>query len=94
MSVKLLFFNSRAYGSYQYYTRPKVQIDSLPNPSSSSPTDPTAPYKMMVLEQTDKPNKGSVMNFSNSNEAVERLTKMISRQQVRNKQPIGQTSKA
>lgn len=45
-------------------------LDAPPNPPPSSPSGPAAPIQDGVLEQTDNPNKGSVMNLPNSNEKV------------------------
>lgn len=42
-------------------------LDLPPNPPPSSPPGPSAPIQDDgVLEQTDKPNKGSVLNLPNS----------------------------
>ena len=44
-------------------------LDTPPNPPPSSPSGPSAPIQDDgVLEQPNKPNKGSVMNLPNSNE--------------------------
>ena len=46
-------------------------LDLPPNPPPSTPSGPSAPIQDDgVLEQTDKPNKGGVMNLPNSNEGV------------------------
>ena len=46
-------------------------LDLPPNPPPSTPSGPSAPIQDDgVLEQPDKPNKGSVMNLPNSNEGV------------------------
>ena len=44
-------------------------LDLPPNPPPSSPSGPSAPIQNDgVLEQPDKPNKGSVLNLPNSGE--------------------------
>lgn len=55
---------------YTVCNDPEVQmLDTPPNPPPSSPSGPSAPIQDDgVLEQPDKPNKGSVMNLPNSNE--------------------------
>ena len=55
---------------YTVCNDPEVQmLDTPPNPPPSSPSGPAAPIQNDgVLEQPDKPNKGSVMNLPNSNE--------------------------
>ena len=46
-------------------------LDTPPNPPPSSSSGPAAPIQNDgALEQTDNPNKGSVMNLPNSNERV------------------------
>ena len=46
-------------------------LDLPPNPPPSTSSGPSAPIQDDgVLEQTDKPNKGGVMNLPNSNEGV------------------------